>query len=140
MATTTPSKATQEFVPIKEIRDGIVMLKDGSLRAVIMTSSLNFALKSVDEQNSIIYQFQNFLKGLTSFGITTSKKERFKKLCHLLSKSMRFNPRRNCFCISFFSFLLQTHHLPCHPTYPTFTNLSHSQETADFSQRRMPLL
>lgn len=58
------SKTTQEFVPIREIRDGIVILKDGSMRALVLASSLNFALKSTDEQNSIIYQFQNFLNSL----------------------------------------------------------------------------
>lgn len=56
--------AAQEFVPIKEIRDGVVVLKDGSLRAVLMTSSINFALKSADEQQSVLYQFQNFLNSL----------------------------------------------------------------------------
>lgn len=61
MATTQNS---QDFVPIKEIRDGIVVLKDGSLRTVVMTSSINFALKSTDEQNAIIYQFQNFLNSI----------------------------------------------------------------------------
>ena len=55
---------TQSFVPIKEVRDGIIVLKDGSMRAILMTSSVNFALKSEDEQKSIIYQFQNFLNGL----------------------------------------------------------------------------
>ena len=58
------SKATQDFVPIKEVRDGIVVLKSNGMRAVIMASSLNFALKSEDEGNSIIYQFQNFLNSL----------------------------------------------------------------------------
>jgi len=58
------SEATQNFVPIQEVRDGIVILKDGSMRALLMTSSLNFALKSEDEQQSIIYQFQNFLNSL----------------------------------------------------------------------------
>lgn len=58
------AKATQEFVPIKQIRDGIVVLKDDSMRALVMASSLNFALKSTDEQQSIIYQFQNFLNSL----------------------------------------------------------------------------
>lgn len=57
-------KATQEFVPIKEIRDGIVVLKDGSMRAVLLASSINFALRSADEQQAIILQFQNFLNGL----------------------------------------------------------------------------
>jgi hypothetical protein len=55
---------TQAFVPIKEVRDGIVILKDGSMRAILMTSSVNFALKGEDEQKSIIYQFQNFLNSL----------------------------------------------------------------------------
>ncbi len=56
--------ATQEFVPIKEVRDGIVVLKDGSLRAIVMASSINLALKSQDEQEAIIGQFQNFLNSL----------------------------------------------------------------------------
>jgi type IV secretory pathway VirB4 component len=58
------SKSTQEFVPIKEIRDGVVVLKDGSMRALLMCSSVNFALKSGEEQNSILFQFQNFLNSL----------------------------------------------------------------------------
>lgn len=58
------SKTTQEFVPIQEIRDGVVILRDGSMRGIILASSLNFALKSQDEQNSIIFQFQNFINSL----------------------------------------------------------------------------
>jgi len=58
------SKAAQDFVPIKEIRDGIVVLKDGSMRAIVMASSVNFALKSADEQQAIIMQFQSFLNSL----------------------------------------------------------------------------
>lgn len=58
------AKATQDFVPIKEVRDGIIILKDGSMRSILMVSSLNFALKSPDEQDAIIYQFQNFLNSL----------------------------------------------------------------------------
>lgn len=58
------SKATQDFVPIKEIRDGVIILKDGSMRAVVMASSINFALKSADEQQGVIMQFQTFLNSL----------------------------------------------------------------------------
>jgi hypothetical protein len=57
-------KSTQSFVPIQEVRDGYAILKDGSMRAIIMSSSLNFALKSQDEQNAILYQFQDFLNSL----------------------------------------------------------------------------
>lgn len=60
MATTS----TQSFVPIKEIRDGVIVLKDGGLRAILMVSSLNFALKSSEEQEAIILQYQNFLNSL----------------------------------------------------------------------------
>ncbi|HVV38792.1 MAG TPA: hypothetical protein VHD31_00505 [Candidatus Paceibacterota bacterium] len=58
------AQATQEFVPIKEVRDGVIILKDGSLRALLMASSINLALKSSDEQQAIIGQFQNFLNSL----------------------------------------------------------------------------
>lgn len=63
-STTIKAQATQEFVPIKEVRDGIVVLKDGSLRSLMMASSINLALKSQDEQQAIIGQFQNFLNSL----------------------------------------------------------------------------
>lgn len=61
---TNTTKATQDFIPIKEIRDGIVILKDGSIRAILLTSSINFSLKSSDEQASVLLQFQNFLNSL----------------------------------------------------------------------------
>ncbi|MBI4114888.1 MAG: hypothetical protein HY445_03540 [Candidatus Niyogibacteria bacterium] len=58
------SKASQDFVPLQEIRDGIAITKDKSMHIVLMASSLNFALKSVDEQDAIISQYQNFLNSL----------------------------------------------------------------------------
>ncbi len=58
------NKSTQDFVPITEVRDGIVVMKDGGLRAILLASSINFALKSEDEQTAFIVQFQNFLNSL----------------------------------------------------------------------------
>ena len=58
------AKASQDFVPIKEIQDGVVVLKDGGLRAILMASSVNISLKSADEQTAILLQFQNFLNTL----------------------------------------------------------------------------
>ncbi|MEK7134177.1 MAG: TraC family protein [Patescibacteria group bacterium] len=58
------SKSSQDFVPVKEVRDGVLILKDGSIRRILMASSLNFALKSAPEQESIIYQFQTFLNSI----------------------------------------------------------------------------
>ncbi|MCF7843980.1 hypothetical protein K9M47_03740 [Candidatus Gracilibacteria bacterium] len=56
--------ATQEFVPIERVRDGVVILKSGELRAILITNSLNLALKSEDEQQAILVQFQAFLNSL----------------------------------------------------------------------------
>jgi type IV secretory pathway VirB4 component len=58
------AKATQEFVPIKEIRDGVIVLKDGDLRAIVLANSINLSLKSDDEQRATIMQFQSFLNTL----------------------------------------------------------------------------
>jgi hypothetical protein len=58
------ASATQDFVPIKEVRDGIVILKDGSMRALLLASSINLSLKSFDEQNATLMQFQTFLNSL----------------------------------------------------------------------------
>lgn len=56
--------ASQEFVSIRDIRDGVVVLKGGQLCTVLLASSINFALKSQDEQRAILLQFQNFLNTL----------------------------------------------------------------------------
>jgi len=59
-----PGVPTQRFLDIAEIREDTVILKDGTLRAVLMVSSINFALKSVDEQQAIIQSYMQFLNGL----------------------------------------------------------------------------
>jgi type IV secretory pathway VirB4 component len=64
MVSSASATASQQFVPVREVRDGIVVLKDGGIRSVLMCSSLNFALKSDDEQNAFLMQFQNFLNSL----------------------------------------------------------------------------
>ncbi|MBU4141634.1 hypothetical protein KKE99_02055 [Patescibacteria group bacterium] len=54
----------QRYLDIGEIKEGVIVLKDQNLRAVLMVSSINFALKSQEEQDAIIYHFQNFLNSL----------------------------------------------------------------------------
>jgi len=56
--------ATQQFLEIDKIKEGLLILKDRSLRAIMMVSSLNFALKAEEEQSSIISAFQSFLNSL----------------------------------------------------------------------------
>ncbi len=60
----TPGKQAQDFVPIREIKDGIIVLENGELRRILITSTLNFGLKSYDEQVALLGQFQGFLNSL----------------------------------------------------------------------------
>jgi len=55
---------TQSFLEVEQIKEGVVILKDRSLRAILMVSSINFALKSQEEQEATLYQFQDFLNSL----------------------------------------------------------------------------
>lgn len=56
--------STQNTLHIAEIRDGIVIMNDGSYRAVIMAKSINFDLMSPQEQESTEYAYQGFLNSL----------------------------------------------------------------------------
>lgn len=61
---TKKTKAAQDFVPVKEVRGGVMVMKNGTLVGVMLASSINFALKSEDEQNAILSQFQSFMNSL----------------------------------------------------------------------------
>src|SRR3989344_3131667 len=56
-----PNQSTENLVPISDIRESIVTLKNGSLRMVLEVSSINFELRSADEQVAILQGFQRFL-------------------------------------------------------------------------------
>ena len=56
--------STQQFLEVEEVREGTLVLKDRAIRGVLLVSSQNFALKSGEEQEAIISQFQNFLNSL----------------------------------------------------------------------------
>lgn len=58
------AKSTQQFVEVKDIRGDTIIMKNGSLRRILMVSGINFELKSEEEQNIIIYAYQNFLNTL----------------------------------------------------------------------------
>jgi hypothetical protein len=55
---------TQRYLDIAEIREDVVIMKDGTLRAVLLVSSINFALKSEDEQQATVQGYMQFLNGL----------------------------------------------------------------------------
>lgn len=58
------AQPTQKFVEIENIKEDMVILKSGAVRAALLASSINLALQSTEEQDAVIYQFQNFLNGV----------------------------------------------------------------------------
>ncbi|MEX0690022.1 MAG: hypothetical protein WD471_01640 [Candidatus Paceibacterota bacterium] len=59
-----PTQPTQSFIEIEEIRDGVIYMKNGELRKVLMVNGINFDLKSEEEQKIILASFQRFLNTL----------------------------------------------------------------------------
>ncbi len=64
MAKNSVSVSTQQYLDIAEIKENTIVMKDGTLRVVLLVSSINFALKSEDEQNAVIDSYVRFLNNL----------------------------------------------------------------------------
>ena len=60
----TNPNSTQNVLQIAEIRDGVVIMNDGSFRSVVMVKSINFDLMSPQEQEAVEYSYQGFLNSL----------------------------------------------------------------------------
>jgi len=56
--------STKAHLPISEIKEGVVVLRDGTIRSILIVSSINFALKSEDEQNALISSYVSFLNSI----------------------------------------------------------------------------
>ena len=59
-----PDTSTQRYLPFSQIRDNIIVMKDNSARVVLKCSTINFLLKSIEEQDAIIMSFQRFLNSI----------------------------------------------------------------------------
>ena len=57
--------SVQQYLDIAEIKDDVVVMKDGTIRAVLLVSSINFALKSEEEQNAIVSSYVGFLNNIS---------------------------------------------------------------------------
>lgn len=64
LARTKIRASTQQYLDISEIKEDVVVLRDGTLRAVLLVSSINFALKSEEEQDAIISAYISFLNNI----------------------------------------------------------------------------
>jgi hypothetical protein len=88
-------KSTQAYLDIAEIKDSLVVMKDGSLRLIMLVSTVNFELKSEEEQDILIGQYQNFLNSL-EFPIQIVIQSRRLNLSSYLSKlKERLNQTEN---------------------------------------------
>ncbi len=61
---TVNPNSTQNHLQIAEIRDGIVIMNDGSFRSVVMVKSINFDLMSPTEREAVEFSYQGFLNSL----------------------------------------------------------------------------
>ena len=77
----TSQARTQDFVAISDIKDNVIIQKNGQMNSVLLASSVNFALKSIDEQRAILQQFQSFLNTLD-----------FSLQIHMQSRRLNINP------------------------------------------------
>jgi hypothetical protein len=92
--TTTTSANTLNYVAIQSIEDGVAILKNGTMRAVVLVSSINFDLKSSMEQEAIIGSYQNFLNSL-DFPVqivVSSRKLNMSSYLSLLSTAEKAQP------------------------------------------------
>ncbi len=65
LARSKVASSTQKYVDIGEIKEDIVVMRDGTMRVVLLISSINFALKSEEEQNAIIGSYVSFLNNIS---------------------------------------------------------------------------
>lgn len=61
---TEDAASTQQFVEVKDVKDGVMILKNRGMRAVLLASSVNFDLKSQEEKDALIFRYQAFLNSL----------------------------------------------------------------------------
>lgn len=64
MAGSKPTASTQSFLDVSEIKQSVIVLQDGSMRAVMVVSATNFSLKSTEEQNALVASYQSLLNSL----------------------------------------------------------------------------
>lgn len=81
----TPANPTQKYLEIAEIKDGVIILNDGRMRMILLAASVNFALKSEQEQNALVGQYQNFINSL-NFPIQIVMQSRKLDLTNYLKK------------------------------------------------------
>jgi len=94
MSKSPSGSATQQFLDVSEVKENIIVLKNGSFRLVLTVSAINFELKSSEEQEAIVSQYQNFLNSL-DFPlqiVISSRKLNIEKYLDFISKEEKKQP------------------------------------------------
>lgn len=94
LAGAKPPQSTQKFLDIGEVKEDVVILKDGTLRAVLMVASVNFALKSQDEQGAIVAAYVSFLNNI-NFPLQIVIQSRKMEIEEYLSKLKKIEKTQN---------------------------------------------
>jgi hypothetical protein len=94
MAKKQTSASTQKYLPFKSIKAGVILMKDGSGRVALMVNSINFNLKSQDEQTALLNNYQSFLNSL-GFPIQIVVQSRILDLENYLSNLDRLGQAQN---------------------------------------------
>jgi len=82
---------TQSLLPISEIRNNVVILKNSSLRSIIEVKGINLLLMSSEDQEAIIYSWQSFLNNL-EFSlqvVALSRKENIDEYIRTINESAK---------------------------------------------------
>ena len=58
------NSSTQEYLDIAEFREDTILMRDGTLRGILLVASINFAFKSEDEQGAIVAAYVGFLNNI----------------------------------------------------------------------------
>lgn len=77
--------STQRYLDFAGAQNETLILKNGGIRAILEVNSVNFNLKSEDEQNSIILAYQRFLNAL-DFPVQILIKSKKLDIDHYLEK------------------------------------------------------
>lgn len=85
MAKKQKTSSTQKYLPFKAIKEGVIVMKDGGLRAILMVNSINFNLKSQDEKTALLHSYKSLLNSL-SFPIQIVIQSRILDLDEYLNK------------------------------------------------------
>lgn len=85
---------TQDHLEIADIRDDLVILKDGSVTLIVRVSAVNFGLLSESEQEAIIYAYGNLLNSL-NFSIQIVIRSQQKDISHYLASLQKEEEKQN---------------------------------------------